>query len=115
MAQASIPNTLHPNRGYRSELVQVNDLAGFQNFRVYQDRKDYFTHYQDSWWKNEEEVVRLAVKDVLNNPAAQYLELRISPGDTAEENMEYILRYDEAVIKPYYKDERISFLIRKYA
>ncbi len=97
----------------RSELVQVNDLAGFQNFRVYQDRKDYFTHYQDSWWKNEEEVVRLAVKDVLNNPAAQYLELRISPGDTAEENMEYILRYDEAVIKPYYKDELLEYELNK--
>lgn len=68
----------------RSELVQVNNKTGFDNFMKYQNRKEYFidnTRYEqvysyialaDTWYYQKETLIGL--------------EARISPKDTAEEN-----------------------------
>ena len=88
----------------RCELVQANDIAGFENFQIYQSRKDYFSHIGNSE-KYEKLLTRLAVKDVLMNPAVQFLEVRISPKISARENAEYIQQCDYAVTRAYSKDE----------
>lgn len=81
----------------RAELVQTNKMVGFENFALYQMRKDLFCLMED-FWKSERVLVRLAVRDILNNPAMKSLELRITPGRTAEENAENIREYDCAIM-----------------
>lgn len=81
-----------------SELIQVNNLTGFENFQIYQERKDWFTHV-GSLPEAEGRLARLAVRGVLDEPAVRHLEVRISPGWTALENMVNIREYDRAVIK----------------
>ena len=81
----------------RSELIQVNALVGFENFQIYQSRKDFFSH-TSNWVRSEEKLARLAVRTVLNNPAMKYLEVRISPEDSAEKNAYWIQTYDKAII-----------------
>lgn len=94
----------------RNELIQINDLVGFENFEIYQDRKTSFVHL-DNKRESEGKLVRLAVRDVLNNPAVKHLEVRISPGNSAEENAETIKAYDYAVQKG---DKEEQELQKKY-
>lgn len=96
----------------RAELVQVNELAGFENFQIYQSRKDWFSHTGD-WQEAERRLARMAVLDVLNNPAVKFLEIRISPGKTAAENARNIQGYDEAITQAYYKEDQLKAEMRK--
>lgn len=82
----------------RTELVQVNESIGFENFQIYQSRKDLFSHI-GNWQDAEKRLARMAILDLLNNPAIKSLEVRISPANTAAENAYYIKLYDEAVAK----------------
>lgn len=91
----------------RAELVQVNELVGFENFQVYQSRKDWFSH-TGNWQAAEGRLARMAVRSVLNNAAIRFLEVRISPGKTAAENARNIQGYDEAIIQAYYKEDQIA-------
>ncbi len=97
----------------RSELVQTNDLVGFENFQIYQKRKDWFTHTKRSWRQSEGMVSRLAVLDVLNHPAIQHLEVRISPGTTAEINLDNIYGYDEAITRAYSAEDELEECIQE--
>lgn len=96
----------------RGELIQVNDLIGFKNFQIYQKRKDYFSRIR-KLPEEEGKLARLAVQDVLNNKAVRYLEVRISPEDTAEQNLKDISGYDDAIIKPYNKDDLNVYEVNK--
>lgn len=96
----------------RGELIQSNDLVGFQNFQIYQKRKDFFSRVR-SLPEEEGKIARLAVQDVLNNKAVRYLEVRISPADTVEQNLMDIYGYDDAITKPYNKDDLNIYEIRK--
>lgn len=95
----------------RCELVQTNDLVGFENFQIYQSRKNYFTHMNNSA-TYEALLTRMAIKDVLVNPAVKSLEVRISPKSTSCENAEYIRLCDESVIRPYSDLEYFEHQIR---
>lgn len=92
----------------RSELVQSNPMVGFENFQEYQRRKDWFAHVGE-WKTTEGRLARLAVRDVLNNKAVKFLEVRISPGNSAEENLENVCGYDSAIIN----DQSIESLLKK--
>ena len=94
------------------ELMQVNDIIGFENFSIYQNRKDWFSH-STLWEQSEWMLARLAVHDVLNNPAVRCLEVRISPGNTARENMKYICGYDRAVIKASNEEKEFDKIIKR--
>lgn len=96
----------------RSELIQVNDLIGFRNFQIYQERKDHFSRVGNIL-EEEGKIARLAVRDVLNNEAVRYLEVRISPGNTAEENLRDISGYDDSIIKPYNQDDLNVYEVNK--
>ena len=62
---------------FRSELIQVNERVGFQNFARYQDRKEFF-------WEDcpgyKDESIRLGVNAVLEKGYIRSLEARINPG-----------------------------------
>lgn len=82
----------------RSELIQSNELLGFANFQAYQNRKDMFTHFED-FKESEGKLARMAVRDALNNPAVKFLEVRIVPGNTSEENVISVCGYDDAIAR----------------
>lgn len=91
----------------RSELVQVNDMVGFENFQIYQDRKDWFSHTGDHLI-SEGMLARMAVRGVLSNPAVKYLEARISPAKSAYENALTIQSYDRAITRE--SDQKKEFI-----
>ncbi len=95
----------------RRELVQTNKIVGFENFRIYQSRKDPLSHI-NSWEEGEKRLARLAVRGVLNNSPVQYLEVRISPGNSAERNAENIRAYDEAICRGISKEDIFEDMIR---
>lgn len=77
----------------RSEIVQVNENIGFDNFLLYQNRKEWFienTKYYDVFLK-------MAVKDTILNQHIEKLEARITPKETAEKNLSYIKNMDEII------------------
>ncbi|MGM9927801.1 MAG: hypothetical protein ACI4E3_02635 [Candidatus Fimousia sp.] len=94
----------------RYELVQTNRVVGFENFEIYQSRKDLFAH-MDGWKRSEGRLVRLAVRDVLNNEAVKSLEVRIAPEKSARDMADTIKEYDWAIIKAYYdlENSRIPY------
>lgn len=66
----------------RRELVQVNNVVGFSNFALYQDRKDVFLkrfgEYSDA-------LIRMAHASVLSNPAVRCLEARVTPKNNCDQ------------------------------
>lgn len=77
----------------RSELVQTNYNIGYDNFERYQNRKEDFiegTIY-------EKYYIRMAVKGTLLNQHIRFLETRISPKKSAEEDKKAIQKYDNMI------------------
>lgn len=89
---------------FRFELVQINSLIGFENFQIYQSRKNYFRMINENS-KYNELLTRMAIRDVFVNSAVKSLEVRITPKNTAAQNAKYIRSCDEAVIKAYNEAE----------
>lgn len=77
----------------RSELIQVNDNVGFQNFQMYQSRK------MDFIWGTvfEKFFLRLAVVDTMRSINMVSLETRIVPNVLTSENMNNIRKYDDMI------------------
>lgn len=76
----------------RGEMVQTNEWVGFENFAIYQDRKDMIAI--DS--KLEKLKARMAVMSSLQQNVIK-LELRISPRFTAENDSKMIKELDNAI------------------
>lgn len=74
----------------RSELVQTNANIGFDNFEKYQDRKEDFI--EDTLF--EEKYIEMAIKGTITNQNIKHLEVRIAPKNSAEENRDYIRKFD---------------------
>ena len=79
----------------RSELVQNNDYVGFENFLIYQDRKDIFL--ESPFYRKA--LVREAVQNSLLSGKVMTLEARIVPKDTAENLAAQIKELDEFIVK----------------
>ncbi len=77
----------------RSEIVQVNSEIGLHNFIVYERRKVSLLQNQN--WKNL--AVQIAIEKSLKESPIKSLEARISTGNTAKENMEYIKGLDDVI------------------
>lgn len=77
----------------RAELVQVNSQVGFENFQKYQKRKSELI-YAPIFNK---EVIRKTVSDALLKKNLKSLELRITPGRTANNNFKLIHRLDAII------------------
>lgn len=86
----------------RSELIQVNDVYGFDNFRLYQDRKIDFVENTPV----EPIFYRTAIRDTLmNQRSIKKLEVRISPWDSAAGMYYYIKSIDRCIDNPEHEDE----------
>ncbi len=90
----------------RAEIVQVNSNVGFDNFFEYQNRKENFIDNT----KYESVFVRMAVKDTILNQHIHKLEARITPKESAYENMKNIDKLDKWVL---YRNTNIK-LKQKY-
>lgn len=93
----------------RREIVQTNKNVGFDNFALYQKRKENFidnTIY-------EEPYIRMAVKDTIYNQHITLLEARISPKDTPNDIMNSIKKNDNAICSGL-NDEEKNELKKKY-
>lgn len=98
---------------FRAELVQTNSLIGYNNFMLYQDRKDWFLPWS---YLFEKKLAKATIASVLDGPKLNSLELRISPAypytddiDLSEENAKMIELYDSAI------EEAILFSHKKYS
>lgn len=77
---------------FRMELIQTNGKIGFENFRKYQERKNWFTTNY-----TEAELAKMAVKEAFTNQKMNSLELRIVPADNENENISMIRQYDKVI------------------
>lgn len=78
----------------RAELIQVNENVGFDNFYLYENRKDIFVENT----KYESIFIRMAVKDTIMNQHIEKLEARIAPKDTAKEIKDSIEQKDKWIV-----------------
>lgn len=93
----------------RRELVQTNKNVGFNNFSLYQDRKESFidkTIYEKIY-------VKMAVKDTILNQHIVSLEARVTPKDTPNALLHAITGYDRAICDGCTEEEKKS-LLKKY-
>lgn len=86
---------------FRAEFVQNNQHVGFENFRIYEKRKDVFL--ENSFFKRE--MVRKAIEAGLVNSKVMIMETRIAPKESAKEYDKYIRQMDEWIdYKREYRD-----------
>lgn len=93
----------------RREIVQTNKNVGFDNFSLYQARKENFiddTIYEDVY-------IRMAVKDTILNQHIISLEARVSPKDTPNAIKNAISKYDKAICAGCSVEEK-ERLLEKY-
>lgn len=77
----------------RAEFVQNNAAPGFENFRKYQDRKEYFL--EDSFFENH--LVKSAIQSSLFESNVVTLEARITPKLSAKDIRLQIQKYDRII------------------
>ncbi len=78
----------------RSELIQVNNRVGFDNFLRYQNRKEEFidnTPLEKVYGKH-------AVMSSFNGQPLRMLEARITPRNSAIDNCRYIRKMDKGIL-----------------
>lgn len=78
----------------RSELIQVNDRVGFDNFLQYQNRKEEFI--EGTGW--DKVYSKYAVVNSFKGQPLRTLELRITPRKTARQNSKYIEKLDKQIL-----------------
>lgn len=85
---------LHAKHQFRVELVQSNAYIGFHNFQDYQNRKDYFVPWSDNF---EEKIIADTICSIMETPKIHKVELRITPRNTAKENIDNIKICENAI------------------
>lgn len=89
----------------RAELIQTNNNVGFDNFRLYQDRKENFidgTIYEPVY-------IRMAVKDTILNQHIYRLEARITPKKAPSALCNNIHTYDKWILDGMDEEKREAF------
>lgn len=75
----------------RNELVQTNHTVGFENFQIYNKRKNIY--------RNQEEQIYCAVMGSVRKGNMKSLEIRLTPGKTAAGNAAAILSIENIIKK----------------
>lgn len=76
---------------FRGEMIQSNRAVGFQNFDLYQERKDFAWHGAYLW-----EAYRMALNGPLSTQRVTSLEARLTPATTPQEIRNKIMLCDMA-------------------
>ena len=88
----------------RHEITQLNNSVGFDNFSIYEDRKQIFVkdykHYENA-------AIHLAIKGFFGdkNASKRYHEARITPGNSGKEIVSNIKELDRAIESDLLKTE----------
>lgn len=93
----------------RGELVQSNKNVGFDNFMLYQDRKEEFIENT----RLEKIYTKMAVRDTIENQHIVRLEARIAPRPNDYENKKYINKLDSWITEGCDPKEK-EILLKKY-
>lgn len=92
----------------RHEIIQLNSSVGFDNFSIYEDRKQIFVkghrHYENA-------AVHLAIKGFFGeaNPSNRYHEVRITPSNSGKEIVKNIQKLDRAIENDLLKKEKTQW------
>ncbi len=86
----------------RTEIIQANMSIGFDNFLLYQDRKEHFIEDTEL----EPVYLKMALRDTIYNQSIVSLEARIVPKKTAEDLAAAIQKYDEGACWGLEKDSK---------
>lgn len=87
---------------FRGEIQQLNQgISGFENFAIFEGRKGYFVDNRD--------LVHDAMMSPMNHSGIRYLEARICPANSAEENKNLILQTEAFIDAPNNSDVYSSF------
>lgn len=95
----------------RHEITQLNSSVGFDNFSIYEDRKQIFVkgykHYEDA-------AIHLAIKGFFGegNPSNRYHEARITPGYSGKDIEKIIQELDRAIEYDLLKKEETQWNYR---
>ncbi len=79
---------------FSRQMHQTNEKVGFDNFQTIQNRKWYFLGDVNS----TKRIVQLALRAPLKQKSFLEIEVRISPGETAEDDWNRINEVDESVL-----------------
>lgn len=79
---------------FRGEMIQSNDRSGFNNFSLYQDRKDVI-YSSDRLYERCADI--LAVNSSFETQNIKYLEARIAPKNTTEKLIRSIYEKDNHI------------------
>lgn len=93
----------------RGELVQSNRNVGFDNFMLYQDRKEKFIENTQM----EKVYTKMAVRDTIENQHIVLLEARITPRKNDYDNKTYIDKRDAWITEDCTLEEKEK-LLKKY-
>lgn len=75
----------------RNEFVQTNTMVGFENFAIYNSRKNMYMNYS--------QMAKTAVFSSTRGGKIKSLEIRITPKDTAEGNADLIENLDRTIME----------------
>lgn len=89
----------------RAELIQVNKNVGFNNFLLYQDRKENFI----DGTLFEKPYLKMAVRDTILNQHIKILEARITPKNSANDLKKSINKNDTCILDGLVGKEREAF------
>lgn len=73
----------------RSEVIQVNNTLGFENFKIYSHRKTFYTDYK--------KMIQTAIYGSIESGNIETLEIRVTPGETAYDNAKLIQEIDQII------------------
>ncbi|MFR4233059.1 MAG: hypothetical protein ACLT2N_06820 [Roseburia faecis] len=94
----------------RSEMIQANGNVGFDNFLLYQNRKEYFIEGTPF----EPVYLQMAVRDTILNQHIKKLEARITPKKTANALKKAIEKNDKCILQKEKKEKDKKQLQKKY-
>ena len=92
---------------FRAEFVQNNNDVGFENFRIYEKRKDVFL--ENTFFKNE--IVRKAIEAGFAESRALVMEVRIAPKNSAEDYYKYLQSTDELFGNRWRYEKRLFYVV----
>lgn len=94
----------------RREIVQANKTYGFENFYLYQERKEDFienTIYESIY-------IKMAVRDTILNQHIKKLEARIAPKGDLIKFQQAIQKYDNAICSDFQTSSEKEEFLKKY-
>ena len=94
----------------RAEIVQLNKNIGFDNFYIYQERKEEFIDHTEY----ESVYLKMAVQDTIRNQHIKSLEARIAPKNSASALQRAICNYDKNICQGIKEEKEKAEFMKRY-